>query len=126
MSDFSECVIVIVIVIRISLRRRFFFSKTRRSRTTSNLTPPESQSARDSCLQEEGGVADFAEADLDAVEVKRDIWCMSGEFVYRHHVVLREIFYVPKESSFPTPLKYIDVARQPKKQIGQFGRQQYR
>ena len=61
------------------------FSKTRRSRTTSNLTPPESreirrmqctstlgqakrlplQSARD---QKEGGVADFSEDDRDTVE----------------------------------------------------------
>ena len=32
-------------------------------------------------------------------------------FIYRHHVEPRVRLYVPKEESFPTPLKYIDVTR---------------
>ena len=36
-------------------------------------------------------------------------WGSSGEFVYRHHVMPREGLYVPKESSFPFPLKFLDV-----------------
>ena len=31
-------------------------------------------------------------------------------FIYRHHVEPR-VLYVPREESFPTPLKYIDVTR---------------
>ena len=35
----------------------------------------------------------------------------SGNFVYRHHVEPRVKLYVPREASFPIPLKYIDVTR---------------
>ena len=39
-------------------------------------------------------------------------WSMSGiSFFYRHHVVLREQLYVPRESSVPNLLKFIDVVR---------------
>ena len=31
--------------------------------------------------------------------------------MYRHHVEPRGQLYVPKEESFPIPLKYIDVSR---------------
>ena len=34
-----------------------------------------------------------------------------GDFIYRHHVELRVQLRVPKEESFPNPLKYIDVTR---------------
>ena len=88
----------------IFLRRRLL--ETRGSRTTSNLTPAESpeprrgesastvgdargdplQCARGDSLQEKTGVADASEADRDAMEVRKDIWSMSGEFIYRHHV----------------------------------------
>ena len=36
---------------------------------------------------------------------------MSGSFIYRHHVEPRVKLYSPREESFPTPLKYIDVSR---------------
>ena len=36
---------------------------------------------------------------------------MSGSFIYRHHVEPRVKLYSPREESFPTPLKYIDVTR---------------
>ena len=36
---------------------------------------------------------------------------MSGNFIYRHHVEPRVKLYVPREESFPIPLKYIDVSR---------------
>ena len=36
---------------------------------------------------------------------------MSGSFIYRHHVEPRVNLYSPREESFPTPLKYIDVSR---------------
>ena len=36
---------------------------------------------------------------------------MSGHFIYRHHVEPRVKLYVPKEETFPIPLKYIDDTR---------------
>ena len=35
----------------------------------------------------------------------------SGEFIYRHHVILRVKLYVPREETFPLPVKYVDVTR---------------
>ena len=61
-----------------------------------------SSSAKGDSLQEEGSVADISEADREAVDAKEDVWSMSGDFTYRHHVVPREKLYVPKESSFLT------------------------
>ena len=63
------------------------------------------QSAKSSSLQEEGALADCSEADRDAMESREDFWNMSGELISRHHVMLPEQLYVPKESSFSTPLK---------------------
>ena len=47
----------------------------------------------------------------DAGEARNDFWFMSGNFIYRHHVEPRVKLYLPREESFPIPLKYIDVSR---------------
>ena len=47
----------------------------------------------------------------DDEEAKNDFWSITGDFVYRHHVEPRVKLYMPKEESFPVPLKYIDVTR---------------
>ena len=47
----------------------------------------------------------------DAGEAINDLWSMSGNFIYRHHVEPRVKLYSPREESFPIPLKYIDVSR---------------
>ena len=47
----------------------------------------------------------------DAGEAMNDFWSMSGNFIYRHHVEPRVKLYSPREESFTTPLKYIDVSR---------------
>ena len=47
----------------------------------------------------------------DASEAINDFWSMSGNFIYRHHVEPRVKLYLPREESFPIPLKYIDVSR---------------
>ena len=44
-------------------------------------------------------------------KLERDFWTITGEFIYRHHVVPRVKLYVPKEESCPIPLKYIDISR---------------
>ena len=48
---------------------------------------------------------------LDNAEAKNVFWSITGEFIYRHRVEPRVKLYVPKEESFPIPLKYIDVTR---------------
>ena len=47
----------------------------------------------------------------DAGEAINDFWSMSGNFKNRHHVEPRVKLYSPREESFPTPLKNIDVSR---------------
>ena len=44
-------------------------------------------------------------------KLRKNFWSLQGDFVYRHHIEPRVQFYVPKEESFPIPLKYIDVIR---------------
>ena len=44
-------------------------------------------------------------------EAGKDLWFSSGNYIYRHHVEPRVSLYVPREASFPIPLKYIDVTR---------------
>ena len=51
---------------------------------------------------------DFA---LDDAEAENDFWSATGDFICRHHVEPRVKLYVPREESFPIPLKYIDVNR---------------
>ena len=47
----------------------------------------------------------------DAGEAINDLWSMSGNFTYRHHVEPRVKLHSPREESFPIPQKYIDVSR---------------
>ena len=47
----------------------------------------------------------------DDAEAKNDFSSITGDFIYRHHVEPRVKLYMPKEESFPVPIKYIDVTR---------------
>ena len=49
----------------------------------------------------------------DDAEAKNDFWSITGpgDLIYRHHVEPRVKLYMPKEETFPFPLKYIDVTR---------------
>ena len=47
----------------------------------------------------------------DDAEVGNDFWSITCDFIYRHHVEPRVKLYMPKEESFPIPLKYIDVTK---------------
>ena len=38
-------------------------------------------------------------------------WSITGDFICRHHVEHRVKLYIPREESFPIPLKCIDVTR---------------
>ena len=47
----------------------------------------------------------------DDAEARADFWSISGDFICRHHNEPRVQLHVPKEETFSTPLKYIDVTR---------------
>ena len=47
----------------------------------------------------------------DDAESRNNFWSIEGDFIYRHHVERRVQFNVPKEETFPIPLRYIDVTR---------------
>ena len=47
----------------------------------------------------------------DDAETQKDFWSIQGDFIYRPHIEPRVQLYVPKEESFPIPLKNIDVIR---------------
>ena len=47
----------------------------------------------------------------DDAEARKDFWSIQGDFICCHHVEPRVQLRVPKEETFPIPLKYIDVTR---------------
>ena len=47
----------------------------------------------------------------DDAEARADLWSIQSDFHYRHHNELRCHLCVPKEETFPIPLKFIDVTR---------------
>ena len=61
-------------------------------------------------IQGESGESQPAEPTDDA-EARADFWSIQGDFIYRRHNEPRVQLYVPKEETFPIPLKYIDVTR---------------
>ena len=44
-------------------------------------------------------------------DARNDFWSIWGDVIYRHHVEPRVKLHVPREASYPNPLKYIDVTR---------------
>ena len=48
---------------------------------------------------------------LDAADARNDVWSITRDFFCRHHVEHRVKLYVPREESFPIPMKCIDVTR---------------
>ena len=61
-------------------------------------------------LQGEPGNSQPAEP-TDEAEARADFWSIQGDFFYRHHTEPRVQLCVPKEETFPIPLKYVDVTR---------------
>ena len=58
----------------------------------------------------ESGESQPAESTDDA-EARADFWSIQSDFIYRRHNEPRVQLYVPKEETFPVPLKYTDVTR---------------
>ena len=59
-------------------------------------------------IQGESGESQPGEPTDDA-EDRDDVWSIQGDFIYRHFTEPRVQLYVPKEETFPIPLKYIDL-----------------
>ena len=73
--------------------------------------PNGGEGQRDFLGESEGSLPQPHDSLPDAREAMNDFWSMSGNFIYRHHVEPRVKLYSPREESFSTPLKYIDVSR---------------
>ena len=61
-------------------------------------------------LQGESGESQPTEPTDDA-EARADFWSIQGDLIDRHHNEPRVQPFVPKEETFPIPLKSIDVIR---------------
>ena len=47
----------------------------------------------------------------DGAEAVKDFWSIQGDFIYHHHIEARAQLHVPKEETFPVPLKDIHATR---------------
>ena len=61
-------------------------------------------------LQGEPGESQPTES-TDGAEARADFWSIQGDFICRRHNEPRVQLCVPKEETFPVPLRYIDVTR---------------
>ena len=61
-------------------------------------------------FQGEPGESQPTESTDDA-QARADVGSSQGDFIHRHHIEPRGQLCVPKEETFPIPLKYIDVIR---------------
>ena len=52
-----------------------------------------------------------ADSTRDDAEAINDFWSITRDFICRHQLEPRVKLYVPREASFPIPLKHIDVTR---------------
>ena len=72
--------------------------------------PIRGESHRDFLGEPEGSLPPTQDS-LPAGEAIDDLWSMSENFIYLHHVEPGVKLYSPREESFPIPLKYTDVSR---------------
>ena len=61
--------------------------------------------------ESDGSPPPFQDSLPDDGEARNDFRSISGNYIYRHHVEPTAKLYMPKEESFPIPMKYIDVTR---------------
>ena len=61
-------------------------------------------------IQGESEESQLAEPSDDA-EARADFWSIQGDLIHRHHTEPRVQLHVPKEETFPIPLKDIDATR---------------
>ena len=76
-----------------------------RTSTLVRHRPIQGESNIDFLGESEGSLPQPQDSFPDAGEAMNDFWSMSGSFIYRHHVEPRVKLYLPREESFPIPLK---------------------
>ena len=73
--------------------------------------PIRGEGQRDFLGESEGSLPPPPQDSLpDVSEAINDVWSMSGNFIYRHHIEPRVKLYSPREEPFSIPLKSIDVS----------------
>ena len=82
-----------------------------RTSTSIRQRPIQGESNIDFLGESEGSPPRPSDSLPDAGEAINDLWSMSGNFMYRHHVEPRVKLYSPREEPLPIPLKYIDASR---------------
>ena len=80
-------------------------------RSTLIRDQPERGEERRDDLQGDSDGSQPIDTMMDDGEARNDFWSMKGNYIYRHYVEPRVQLYVPKEETFPLPLRYIDVVR---------------
>ena len=97
-----------------------------RTSTLIRERPIRGEGQRDFRGESEGSFSPPQDSLPDAGEAIHDFWSMSGSFIFRHHVEPRVKLYSPREESFPTPPKYIDVSRNYAYKLGYYARKPHR
>ena len=82
-----------------------------RTSTSIRERPIQGEGHIDFLGESEGSLPQPHDSLPDACEAINDFLSMSRNFIYRHHIEPRVKLHLPKEESFPIPLKYIDVPR---------------
>ena len=82
-----------------------------RTSTLIRQRPVQGESHLDFLGESEGSLPPPHDSFPDAGEAIDDLWSMSGNFIYRHHVEPRVKLFSPREESFPLPFKYIELSR---------------
>ena len=72
--------------------------------------PERGEELRDGLRRETDG-SSSTDTLTDDREARNDSRSIEGNYIHRHHVEPRVERYVPREESFPMPLRYIDVSR---------------
>ena len=75
-----------------------------RTSTLVRHRPIQGESNVDFLGKSEGSLPQPQDSFPDAGEAINDVWSMSGNFIYRHHVEPRVKLYSLREESFPIPL----------------------
>ena len=56
--------------------------------------------------ESDGSSPPLQDSSTDNGEARHDFWSISGNYFHRHHVEPRGKLYVPREESFPIPLRH--------------------
>ena len=78
-----------------------------RTSTLVRHRPTQGEGNVDFLGESEGSLPPPHDSFLEAGEANHNLWSMSGNFIYRHHVEPRVKLYSPREESFSIPLKII-------------------